>query len=124
MVYKTEQQKEKSVFLWQTNLLRFYLQNDLEKAISLGEDIIEEQGISLDNDRLSDVKFNLATAIALRGDEDDLKQVITLYNEALEISSPAFAPFILNNLGMAHFFDFVLNNREQNAVKEDGPLDL
>ena len=59
--------------------------NDLEKAIDLLETIMEEQGMSLDNKSLADVKFNLATAITLRGDEDDLKTVVRLFNEALDI---------------------------------------
>lgn len=69
--------------------------------------------MNLDTDSLSDLKFNLATAIALRGDEDELKQVVTLFNEALVNCKPGLAPFILNNLGMAHFYDFVLSNREE-----------
>jgi len=83
--YKNEAEKLKAIFLWQINLVRFYFQNDLEKAIDLLETIIEEQGMSLDNQSMSDVKFNLATAITLRGDEDDLKTVVRLFNEALDI---------------------------------------
>jgi hypothetical protein len=41
--------------------------------------------MTLDNQSLADVKFNLATAITLRGDEDDLKTVVRLFNEALDI---------------------------------------
>lgn len=81
--------------------------------------MLEDQSMSLDTDSLSDLKFNLGTAIALRGDEDDLKQVVTLFNEALVNCKPGLAPFILNNLGMAHFFDFVMNNRETLNDKED-----
>lgn len=69
--------------------------------------MLEENGMNMDSSNLSDLKFNLGTALALRGDEDDLNQVITLFNEALTNCKPGLAPFILNNLGMAHFFDFV-----------------
>ena len=33
-----------NIFMWQNNLLKFYIENDIEKAISYGRELIEEVG--------------------------------------------------------------------------------
>ena len=33
-----------SIFLWQNNLLKFYLENNIDKAIEYGGELIEEVG--------------------------------------------------------------------------------
>ena len=33
-----------TVFMWQNNLLKFYMENDIEKAIDFAKDLIDEQG--------------------------------------------------------------------------------
>ena len=30
--------------MWQNNLLKYYLENDLERAVESGEELIEERG--------------------------------------------------------------------------------
>jgi hypothetical protein len=101
-----------NTFIWQNNLIKFYLTHDLDKAIDYSTEILDEQGQILSKDNLYELKFNLATAYNLRGDEQELSEVITLYKECLEFNKVTNVPFIHNNLGMAHFFNFAWMSKE------------
>jgi hypothetical protein len=56
-----------NTFIWQNNLIKFYLAHDVDKAIDYATDILDDQGGILAKPDLSDLKFNLATAYNLRG---------------------------------------------------------
>lgn len=95
-----------NTFIWQNNLLKFYLTHNIDKAIDYSHEILDEAGPILQQHALADLKFNLATAYNLRGDDNDLDDVIRLYTECLGICREENAPFVMNNIGMAHFFNF------------------
>jgi len=109
-----------NTFIWQNNLIKFYLVHDVDKAIDYATDILDDQGGILAKPDLSDLKFNLATAYNLRGEDSDIKEVLKLYDECLKICPPENAPFIHNNLGMANFFNFATASRQITDPKGAG----
>jgi tetratricopeptide (TPR) repeat protein len=109
-----------NTFIWQNNLIKFYLAHNVDKAIEFSSDILEEQGSILDKSNLSDLKFNLATAYNLRGQDSDLVHVLRLYNECLASCPPENTPFIHNNLGIANFFNFATMSKQINDPKGAG----
>ena len=65
-----------NVFMWQNNLLKFYMEHDIDKAITFGGELSEEHGQILAKHDQDDLKFSLATSYALKGDLssfDDVK---------------------------------------------------
>lgn len=93
--------------MWQNNLLKFYMEHDVLKAIDYSKELIDEIGNILPKNDLSDLKFSLATSYALHGNMENLDTVQKLFVESLEDSSPGYKGFIYNNLGMSHFHKFV-----------------
>ena len=51
--------------MWQNNLLKFYMENDITKAIDFAKDLVDEHGSILGNSDLCDLKFSLGTSYAL-----------------------------------------------------------
>ena len=54
--------------MWQDNLMRFYLQNDIENALVMGNELLESlEWIDgdLGEKEKTDLKFNLGTAYIL-----------------------------------------------------------
>ena len=80
-----------SVFMWQNNLLKFYMEHD----------------IGIPKNDLSDLRFSLATSYALQGDTEMLDSAQDLFKASLADALPAHRGFIHNNLGMTHFYKFV-----------------
>lgn len=56
----------------------------------------------------SDLQFSLATSYLLEGSPEFLGPAKDLYKEALLYDDPFFSGFVLNNLGMANWYDFVI----------------
>jgi len=96
-----------SVFMWQNNLLKFYMEHDIGKAIDYSKELIDELGNILPKNDLSDLRFSLATSYALQGDTDMLDSAQDLFKASLADALPAHRGFIHNNLGMTHFYKFV-----------------
>ena len=96
--------------MWQNNLLKFYLEHDVAKAIEFSKELIDELGNILPQSDVADVKFSLATAYAMEGKDVEASQA-TL-KECLEISPAQNKGFILNNLGMTYFYRFVAMSTE------------
>lgn len=61
-----------STFIWQNNLLKFYLTHNISKAIDFSSELIEDEGKVLPKSDLGDLKFTKATALCLHGDPFDL----------------------------------------------------
>lgn len=73
-----------NVFMWQNNLLKFYLENDIDKAISYGKELKEEFGQILPKVDQDDLKFSLATSYALKGDLREFDYVKKMFEECVE----------------------------------------
>ena len=56
-----------NVFMWQNNLLKFYLEHDIAKAKDYSRELIHDLGNILPENDVCDLKFSLATAFALEG---------------------------------------------------------
>ena len=67
-----------NIFLWQNNLLKFYLENNIDKAIDYGHELNDEIGELLTPEESQDLKFSVATAHSLKCDDLDL--AVDLYN--------------------------------------------
>ena len=93
-----------NVFVWQNNLLKFYLENNIDKAIDFGHELRDDIGGHLQPAERQDLDFSLATAHSLKC--EDLDMAIKLYNESLKTKSE-LQGIINNNLGISHFFKFV-----------------
>lgn len=106
-----------NIFLWQNNLLKFYLENNIEKAIEYGQELQDEIGDILLDVSQQDLKFSIATAHSLKC--DDLDNAIKLYDECLFLRDEdqetinkypqltEMRGIISNNLGIAHFYKFI-----------------
>lgn len=76
--------------MWQNNLLKYYLENDLERAVEFGEELIEERGNILQIDQQQDLNFSVATALSLRlYDLSDFDRAVELYFKALDFKELA-----------------------------------
>ena len=99
-----------NVFMWQNNLLKFYLEHDMAKAIDLSRELLDDLGNILPAADVADLKFSLATAYALDGQDIDASQAA--FKECLDTSSPMMKGYVHNNLGMTHFYKFVALSSE------------
>ena len=54
-----------NAFMWQNNLLKFYLQHDMDKAVSYAAELQEEVGHLLQVADKSDLDFSMGTSLAL-----------------------------------------------------------
>lgn len=93
--------------MWQNNLLKFYMEHDIEQALVYGRELSEEVGQILPLADQNDLKFSIATSHALKGDLQDFDAVKTMFHECAESMEPAQLGFVLNNLGMWHLFNFI-----------------
>lgn len=98
--------------MWQNNLLKFYMENDVERAIEYSKELIDEHGSILPEKDQTDLKFSLATSIILQGDPETLPTAKEILYEALQYEDPLHQGYIYNNLGMAHWFDFVIRSSQ------------
>lgn len=119
--YHKGQNKEASrlsnIFQWQNNLLKFYLDNNIDKAIDYGHELIDDLAPMLPAQSQQDLKFTVATAQSLKC--YDLDGAIKLYESTLYLEDDdqetlAANPDLLdmraviyNNLGITHFFNFM-----------------
>ena len=55
--------------MWQNNLLKYYMEYDIDKACDYGEDLMTEPGLSSKDSQ--DLKFSLAVS-AILTDVDEL----------------------------------------------------
>jgi len=98
--------------MWQNNLLKFYMEHDVRKAIAFAGELIEEQKHILSPNDRTDLKFSLATSHALEGSLDNLDTAVDMFKDSLSESEEFNKGFIYNNLGMAHFHRFVMLSKE------------
>lgn len=113
---EAEQQMLSNVFMWQNNLLKFFLEFDVERAIDYGQDVISDVGPKLPSLNQQDLYFSVGTAYSLECEEIDT--AIDLYNQALAHSTKGpqdISGIIYNNLGITHFYKFI----EAQRVMED-----
>ena len=75
--------------MWQNNLLKFYMEHDIQKAISYGQELTQEIGPILPLEDQNDLKFSIATSHALHGDLSDFDSVKTMFHECAESMDPA-----------------------------------
>lgn len=54
--------------MWQNNLLKWYMEHDINKAIDYCKELMEEHGDILPKKDLCDLQFSLATSYILEGD--------------------------------------------------------
>jgi hypothetical protein len=96
--------------MWQNNLLKFYLEYNVDQACDYGNDLLSDLQDRLPSQDLSDLLFSLATALSLQGSH--LTDAESLFTQALthldsdKLSQP-MKPFLLNNLGLTHFYQFI-----------------
>ena len=96
--------------MWQNNLLKFYLEHDIAKAKDFSSELIHDLGNILPENDVCDLKFSLATAFALEGQDIDSSQ--KYFKECLDVPNPLMKGFALNNLGMTYFYKFVALSSE------------
>ena len=97
--------------MWQNNLLKFYMENDIKKAIDYSKELIDEHGEILSSKDKCDLQFSLATSYVLEGSPEHLDPARELYREALTTyDNPMYHGYIYNNLGMANFYNFVMKS--------------
>lgn len=101
-----------NIFMWQNNLLKFYLEHDIDKAIVYGTELTEEVSQILPQQAQDDLKFSLATSYALKGDLRHFDTAKQMFTECLWTMPDAQKGFVENNLGMWHFFNFVRMSSE------------
>ena len=99
-----------NVFMWQNNLLKFYLEHDIAKAKDFSMELLDDLGNILPQPDVVDLKFSLATAHALEGQDIDAAQ--KYYKECLDVPNPMMRGFAHNNLGMTYFYKFVAMSSE------------
>lgn len=113
--------------MWQNNLLKFYLEHDLEKALDFGQDLLQDVAPLLAEPFVQDLKFTLATAQSMKA--EDLDTAITLYQESLYSGEKLtqypqlndLRGIVYNNLGITHFYKFI---ELSNAVDSSDPTRL
>ena len=76
--------------MWQNNLLKFYMEHDINKAISLCKEIMDDHGSILEPKDLCDLQFSLATSYVLEGSLEYLDPAKNLYKEALQYKDPLY----------------------------------
>ncbi len=96
--------------MWQNNLLKFYLEYNVDQACDYGNDLLSDLQDRLPSQDLSDLYFSLATALALQGSQ--LTEAESMFNLALnkletDKTAQPMKPFLLNNLGVTHFYQFI-----------------
>ena len=96
--------------MFQNNLLKFYLEHDISKAIDFSKELIEDVGNILPESDVADLKFSLGTAYALQG--SDTRAARETFTDCLQTAPTHMKAFILNNLGMTHFYSFVQQSSE------------
>jgi hypothetical protein len=69
---RLKSQQSESIFVWQNNLLKFYMEHDINKAIDFSKELIEEHGEVLNKRDFSDLQFSLATSYLLEGSPENL----------------------------------------------------
>ena len=109
-----------SVFMWQNNLLKFYMQNDIKKAIDYSLELDRLVGEKLQIRDLCDLKFSIATSYVLEGSPEHLDKAKSLYKDSLRDNEPFFQGFVYNNLGMTNFYDFVIRSTELGNPESAG----
>eukprot|EP00347_Sterkiella_histriomuscorum_P004387 403360655 len=103
-------------FMWHNNLLKFYIDCDIDKACDYGSDLLSDYEQVLNNSDLTDLKFSLATSYSLQGIELDSAE--KLFTESLEIAPPEMKGYIYNNHGINHFYQFVEKSQSIAQDKE------
>ena len=98
--------------MWQNNLLKFYLEHDIDKAITYGHELQEEGAQILPQTDQDDLKFSIATSFALKGDLSTFNEVKTMFTECEGSMPPEQIGFVQNNLGMWHFYNFIRKSSE------------
>ena len=98
--------------MWQNNLLKFYMEHDIDKAIGYGGDLQDELGELIGKADQNDLKFSIATSFALKGDMDHFDKAKGLFTECLENMPAEQLGFVHNNLGMWHFYKFIRMSTE------------
>ena len=109
---EAEQLMLSNVFMWQNNLLKFYLEFDVERAMDYGQDIIGDVGPKLPSANQQDLYFTVGTAYSLEC--EDIDTAIDLYNQALSHSTKGphdISGIVHNNLGITHFYKFIDSQR-------------
>ena len=125
----TKPEDVSKLFMWQNNLLKFYLDYNVDQACDYGNDLLNDLQDRLPELDLVDLKFSTATALSLQGSQ--LNEAESLYETALEkLTGPNqknhMKPFLLNNLGVTHFYQFIEKSTQitnQQAGSEKGALD-
>jgi hypothetical protein len=102
--------KTEEVFMWQNNLLKFYLEHNVEKAIDYSRELLEDHGFAIEEKDRNDLKFSLSCAYLLEGSPELIPKAKGLLVETLENADPLHQGYAYNNLGMANFYDFVVRS--------------
>ena len=93
-------------------MLKFYLENNIDKAIEYGGELNEEVGPLLRAHSQQDLQFSLGTALSLKC--EDLETAMNHYSQAVDLGgdNDQMMGIIRNNLGITHFFKFVQLSQE------------
>ena len=86
------------------------MEHDIVKAIDFSKELTDELGNILPEADVADIKFSLATAYAMQG--KDIATAQATLKECLDIAPAHMKGFILNNLGMTYFYNFVAMSSE------------
>lgn len=117
------------VFSWQNNLLKFYLDTDVTKAIEYAQELIEEVAHMLPQSDVQDLYFSIGTALTLRMSSlEDMDEAVEAFRGALDFGGEVadlierdervrsevrrYQGIIYNNMGMACAQKFIMQSRE------------
>ena len=106
--------------MWQNNLLKFYLEHDIDKAINYGSELTEETGQILPQGDQDDLKFSIATAYSLKGDLSNFEEAKRMFQECSLSMPKEQTGFVQNNLGMLHFYNFIRMSTEMKDPQGAG----
>ena len=110
--------------MWQNNLLKFYIEHDVPKAIEYARQLIEEVAHQLPANDRAELKFSLATSMILEGDPEYLPEAKSIFAVcADETADPLFKGYVYNNQGMANWYHFV-HMSQQGRDKMTDPEQL
>ena len=105
---RMDMDQTQNVFMWQNNLLKFYMENNIDKALDFSNELIDEIENILTPEDLGDLYFSNATSVALQGDTGQFPRAIKMFEHCLEgAPSEQNKGYIYNNLGMVKFYSFI-----------------
>lgn len=110
-----------NVFMWQNNLLKFYMEYNIPKACDYSDELLDEVENILTPEDLGDLYFSAATSLILSGDSERYDRAHKILDHCVEGTAlEQNRGYIYNNIGMLHFYKCVQQTQELGAPQNVG----